>query len=52
MRAMCSRIKRSASSSPWALRHLAALEQLVPEGSVAGSRYGDQQMAHLDSERT
>jgi aryl-alcohol dehydrogenase-like predicted oxidoreductase len=30
---------------------LAAIEAAVPEGSAAGARYPDPQMAHLDSER-
>ncbi len=30
---------------------LAAIEQAVPKGAAAGSRYAEQQMAHLDSER-
>lgn len=30
---------------------LARLEAAVPHDAVAGSRYGEQQMAHLDSER-
>ena len=31
---------------------LAAIEQAVPKGSAAGTRYAEAQMAHLDSERT
>jgi aryl-alcohol dehydrogenase-like predicted oxidoreductase len=30
---------------------LAAIEQAVPSGAAAGSRYDDRQMTHLDSER-
>ena len=28
-----------------------AVEALLPQGAVAGSRYGEEQMKHLDSER-
>jgi hypothetical protein len=31
---------------------IAAIERAVPEGSVAGDRYGAEQMAVLDSERS
>ncbi|MFI6290873.1 aldo/keto reductase [Nonomuraea sp. NPDC050790] len=31
---------------------LAAIEAAVPQGSAAGARYAEQQMAHLDSEST
>jgi len=29
----------------------AAIETLVPEHAIAGSRYGAEQMAHFDSEK-
>ncbi len=31
---------------------LAAIEKAVPKGAAAGGRYGEAQLAHLDSERT
>jgi aryl-alcohol dehydrogenase-like predicted oxidoreductase len=40
-----------ALEKPLSAADLAALERLVPEGAVAGSRYSAEQMAHLDSER-
>jgi aryl-alcohol dehydrogenase-like predicted oxidoreductase len=36
---------------PLAPSDVAALEALVPEEMIAGSRYGAEQMAHLDSEK-
>ena len=40
-----------ALDKPLSAADVAALEQLVPEGAVVGTRYGAEQMAHLDSER-
>jgi aryl-alcohol dehydrogenase-like predicted oxidoreductase len=40
-----------ALEKPLSASDVAALEKLVPEGAVAGSRYSAEQMAHLDSER-
>jgi aryl-alcohol dehydrogenase-like predicted oxidoreductase len=36
---------------PLAAADVSALEAIVPEGAFAGSRYGEEQMKHLDSER-
>jgi aryl-alcohol dehydrogenase-like predicted oxidoreductase len=40
-----------ALDEPLAPSDVAALEALVPEETIAGSRYGAEQMAHLDSEK-
>ena len=40
-----------ALEKPLTSTEVAALEALVPEGSIAGTRYQAVQMAHLDSER-
>ncbi len=40
-----------AIDKPLSPSDAAALEALVPEGAVAGTRYGTEQMAHLDSEK-
>ena len=37
--------------APLTADELAALEEAVPAGAVAGTRYAEQQMQHLDSER-
>jgi aryl-alcohol dehydrogenase-like predicted oxidoreductase len=41
----------SALDKPLSADDLTALEALVPKDAVAGTRYGAEQMAHLDSER-
>jgi aryl-alcohol dehydrogenase-like predicted oxidoreductase len=41
----------AALDKPLSAADLKALEALVPEGAIAGTRYGAEQMAHLDSER-
>lgn len=40
-----------ALARPLSADDVAAFEALVPEGAVAGTRYGADQMKHLDSER-
>jgi len=40
-----------ALQKPLSPADVAALERVVPIGAVAGNRYRDEQMAHLDSER-
>jgi aryl-alcohol dehydrogenase-like predicted oxidoreductase len=40
-----------ALDKPLAPSDVTALEALVPEETIAGSRYGAEQMAHLDSEK-
>jgi aryl-alcohol dehydrogenase-like predicted oxidoreductase len=40
-----------ALERPLSASDVEALEALVPAGAVAGSRYGEEQMKHLDSER-
>jgi aryl-alcohol dehydrogenase-like predicted oxidoreductase len=40
-----------ALDKPLAPSDVAVLEALVPEETIAGSRYGAEQMAHLDSEK-
>jgi aryl-alcohol dehydrogenase-like predicted oxidoreductase len=40
-----------ALDKPLSPNDVAALEALVPEGAVAGTRYGAEQMAQLDSEK-
>lgn len=40
-----------ALAHPLSPSDVGALEALVPESSIAGSRYAEAQMAHLDSER-
>ena len=40
-----------ALEKPLSASDVAALEALVPESAIAGTRYGAEQMAHLDSER-
>ena len=40
-----------ALDKPLSAGDVAALEALAPEGSIAGTRYGAEQMAHLDSEK-
>jgi aryl-alcohol dehydrogenase-like predicted oxidoreductase len=41
----------TALDKPLGPADLTALEALIPPGAVAGTRYGAEQMAHLDSER-
>ncbi len=41
----------AALDKPLSASDLNALEALVPEGAIAGTRYGAEQMAHLDSEK-
>ena len=41
----------AALQKPLTPSDVAALEALVPEASIAGSRYAAEQMAHLDSEK-
>jgi aryl-alcohol dehydrogenase-like predicted oxidoreductase len=41
----------AALGKPLSAKDLATLEALVPEGAIAGTRYGAEQMAHLDSEK-
>jgi aryl-alcohol dehydrogenase-like predicted oxidoreductase len=41
----------AALDKPLTAADVAALESIVPKGSVAGDRYGAEQMKHLDSER-
>jgi aryl-alcohol dehydrogenase-like predicted oxidoreductase len=40
-----------ALAKPLSVKDLSELEALVPEGAISGTRYGADQMAHLDSER-
>jgi len=40
-----------ALDKPLSASDVAALEALAPEGAIAGTRYGAEQMAHLDSEK-
>jgi aryl-alcohol dehydrogenase-like predicted oxidoreductase len=40
-----------ALDKPLSASDVAALEALAPEGTIAGTRYGAEQMAHLDSEK-
>ena len=40
-----------ALSRPLSLADVAAVEAIVPEDAVAGTRYAAEQMKHLDSER-
>jgi aryl-alcohol dehydrogenase-like predicted oxidoreductase len=40
-----------ALEKPLGSADVEALERIVPEGSIAGTRYGAEQMKHLDSER-
>jgi aryl-alcohol dehydrogenase-like predicted oxidoreductase len=44
-------LEEALAARPLAAHDLIALERLVPEGAVAGSRYGAAQMKQLDSER-
>ena len=41
----------NALTRPLSQADVAALEQLVPAEALAGTRYDERQMAHLDSER-
>ena len=41
-----------ALDKPLSADDVEALDRLVPDGAVAGSRYAAEQMAHLDSERS
>ena len=41
----------AALDKPLSSADLKALSALVPEGAIAGTRYGAEQMAHLDSEK-
>jgi aryl-alcohol dehydrogenase-like predicted oxidoreductase len=40
-----------ALDKPLSAGDVTALEALVPEGAIAGTRYGAEQMSHLDSEK-
>jgi len=40
-----------ALDKPLSADDVAALETLAPDGAIAGTRYGAEQMAHLDSEK-
>jgi aryl-alcohol dehydrogenase-like predicted oxidoreductase len=42
----------AALERPLSAADVSALEALLPPGSFAGERYGDEQMRHLDSERS
>jgi len=41
----------AALAKPLSAQDLSELEALVPEGAIVGTRYGAEQMAHLDSEK-
>ena len=41
----------AALEKPLSASDLSELEALVPEGAIVGTRYGAEQMAHLDSEK-
>ncbi|MGO8999247.1 MAG: aldo/keto reductase [Polyangiaceae bacterium] len=41
-----------ALEKPFSASDVAALEALVPAGAIAGTRYGAEQMRHLDSEKS
>jgi aryl-alcohol dehydrogenase-like predicted oxidoreductase len=41
----------AALDKPLSVADLKALDALVPEGAIAGTRYAAEQMAHLDSEK-
>jgi aryl-alcohol dehydrogenase-like predicted oxidoreductase len=40
-----------ALEHPLAPADVVALEAILPKGTIAGTRYGEEQMKHLDSER-
>lgn len=40
-----------ALDHPLSAADTGAIERLVPESAIAGTRYGTEQMKHLDSER-
>jgi aryl-alcohol dehydrogenase-like predicted oxidoreductase len=44
-------LDEALAARPLSNADVAALERLVPPGAVSGSRYGEAQMKHLDSER-
>lgn len=44
-------LDEALATRPLSSDDVAALERLVPRDSIAGSRYGEAQMKHLDSER-
>ncbi len=40
-----------ALDKPLSASDVATLEAIVPTGAITGTRYGAEQMAHLDSEK-
>jgi aryl-alcohol dehydrogenase-like predicted oxidoreductase len=40
-----------ALDKPLSAADVAALEEVLPKGAISGTRYGEEQMRHLDSER-
>jgi len=46
-----AQIVDAATAKPLSEKDVAALEQAIPRDALAGDRYGEEQMKHLDSER-